>query len=234
MGVVIKGSEELAKTLSLLGGDVAMAGRYALRRGAILMAETAQKYAPLEYGPLEESIKVAKEEHLGVNSWKNTVFVDVATPAPQRKRKGRAVTVGDYATYVENNIPRGVGRGEQSVAKAARLGVKVGPRFMSRAFRDTKPEIQADVESSIAAALARRQLGGTAVKPKTTSRATSATTTRRRATTPVVVKAPAKAKRAPPKKAPVRTAKAKVTPRKAPAVKRPRRVQPKRKPRTRG
>ena len=233
MGVVIKGSEELAKTLSLLGGDVAMAGRYALRRGAILMAETAQKYAPLEYGPLEESIKVAKEEHLGVNSWQNKVFVDVATPAPRRKRKGRAVVVGDYATYAENNIPRGIGTGEESRAKAARLGVKVGPRFMSRAFRDTRPKIKADIEDSIAAALARRQIKRTAATQKTTSRTVSVASAKRKAWTPVVVKAPKKAKRAPPKKAPVRTPKAKVTPRKAPAVKRPRRLQPKRKPRTR-
>jgi hypothetical protein len=155
MGVVIDGAQKLIKTLAILGGDVHLAGRNAMRRGIVKIQTRAQEYAPREYGPLEESIKI-QESNPSRGQWTETVYVDESQPAPDRQRKSGPVTVGQYAKFAHDNIPGGIGKGAESIAKARSNGRRVGPRFMARAFKDLKDEVKRDVEAAIQAAIARR------------------------------------------------------------------------------
>lgn len=202
MGVVVDGAQKLLKTLAILGGDVHLAGRNALRRGITKIQVRAQEYAPREYGPLEESIKV-QESNPSRGAWIETVYVDESTPAPDRNRSTGPVTVGQYANYAHDNIPGGIGKGKESIAKARSNGRRVGPRFMTRAFKDLKDEVKRDVESAIQDAIARRDAkkASAPLRPAKDKAVPARKKAKAKRATPKKA-APAKAPRA--KKAPVR------------------------------
>lgn len=213
MGVTISGAQKLIKTLAILGGDVSLAGRNALRRGIKQIQVRAQEYAPREYGPLEESIKV-QEAHPATGQWIETVYVDESTPALNRRRANGPVTVGSYANYAHDNIPGGIGTGAESMAKARSNGRRVGPRFMTRAFKDLKDEVKRDVEAAIQDAIARRDA----------KRASARSSTAKERAAPI--RKPGKARRSAPKKpTSPKVVRAKKTPvRRTPKTKRAARV----------
>lgn len=152
MGIKLRGAKRLVKTLEVVKNSAHEAGFQALEAGAKKIQKRARDYAPLEYGALEKSIKI-KPHKISPVKRRYDVYVDESMPADKR---GPDVTVGKYAKYAEAGIPGGIGYGEESQRKAKRLGVKVGPRFMRRAYEELKDEVRKDVEGAIAAAIAGR------------------------------------------------------------------------------
>jgi hypothetical protein len=156
MAVKVEGIDKLTKRMSVLGGDVNLAGRNELRRAARDMRDLARDYAPVEYRNLELAIQTL-EEHLGPNRWTQTLFIEESDIAPERgMRNGRPVKVGDYARYAHQGIPGGIGQGARSQEKAARLGVRVGPRFIKRAYDDLKRPVYDRIKKAIADATERK------------------------------------------------------------------------------
>jgi hypothetical protein len=171
VGVKVRGELLLRKKLMNTGTAINKAAADALRAGARRIRDRARDYAPVEYGNLEDSIKL-QEENRSQNTWNEIVYIDRTTPAPER---GEGAIVGDYAVYAHEGIVSGtkgggIGQGPASIAKAQRLGVEVGPKFLERAFNEnvarirqevidaTKQAITSQEEASARKALAQRLL----------------------------------------------------------------------------
>jgi hypothetical protein len=114
-----------------------------LRKGATQIQKSAQQFAPLDKGPLESSIKI--DEQVTPERASITIYVDESTPTDRH-----GVAVGDYAMALHEGS---YNLGPHSRAKAASLGVQVGPKYLERALRAHRPDIAAALNAAIKKAL---------------------------------------------------------------------------------
>jgi len=136
MGIEVQGVEEL-KILLSQGGEKAVRGVLAqMRREAESIKNLAQDMAPLEFGNLEQAIKVREigggRGQFGQFERKSLeVYIDGDMPVPERPGK----FVGDYAWEAHQHItPYGFKKlGIWSQAKQDSQSEVVGGGFMERA-----------------------------------------------------------------------------------------------------
>ena len=143
----IIGVEELAMRLENFASKSSEGARFAMRDGARDVAELAKKFAPVDLGNLEDSIKVRSQRDGVRGRYTYEVYVDETHEAEGK-------VVGDYASYMHEGYidgkPYKLGPG--SLEKQAELGVEVGPKFLDRA----KDELEASIKQSVADGIAKR------------------------------------------------------------------------------
>lgn len=148
MGVKITGVNALLKNLEITGKEYSAQARDALEEGAFQIAETAQDMSPRLEGNLEASIKVEYDAQ-GANRRKRFfVYVDEDAYGTGVDASGYRKYVGDYARFIHDGSYE---PGKESKAKEARVGVKVGPRFMTRSLRKWSGQIKRDVAEKLRA-----------------------------------------------------------------------------------
>jgi succinate dehydrogenase/fumarate reductase flavoprotein subunit len=136
---VIKGLNQVLANLNKQRHVIPDKAITVLTQGGKDIQELAKKYAPLDLGPLESSIKVRESitEHQAIVS----IYVDPNTPTPIAGK-----VVGDYALTMhegEYNL------GPRSLSKQAASGLTVGPKYLSRSLNDNKPRILAELREVI-------------------------------------------------------------------------------------
>jgi hypothetical protein len=136
MGIQVEGIDQL-RVLLTQGGQKAVRGVIEqMRKEATAIKDKAQEMAPLEFGNLEQAIKM-REVGGGRNSFGQfsrksfEVYVDGEMPVPERPGK----RVSDYAWEVHQHLtPYGMKKlGEWSQAKQSTSNEVVGGGFMERA-----------------------------------------------------------------------------------------------------
>lgn len=127
----LTGDTELLATLRNLSAASTGETSAALRKGATEIQKLARKYAPEDLGNLEDAIKVAPGEKRGRAYASFHVGVDESHAVPERPGK----VVGDYALEMHEGDYE---LGDRSQAKAARLGVEVGRKYLERAMDDLR------------------------------------------------------------------------------------------------
>lgn len=146
MGVKVEGIisvEQMLLNLDTTGRKRVLKKLYAQ---ALAVRDLARKFAPREFGNLEEAIKVRPDE-LGVardamgrfTRQEIEVYVDADMPVPERPGK----TVGDYAYEIHEHLyPYGYWNlGEDSVAKQAGQSEMVGGGYLERAAEEIEDHI---------------------------------------------------------------------------------------------
>lgn len=146
MGVRIKGVSEV---VAMIHNDAERSTRVALeemRAGADEIAELAAKFAPVDKGNLEAAIKV-EEDRGGINN-RTRVYVGVDESVVIDDRDGK--TVGDYAVIMHEGT---YDLGPKSREKAARLGLKVGRKYLERAMKKLGPGIAKRIKERVKKAI---------------------------------------------------------------------------------
>lgn len=141
MSVKMFGFKELTAELNNIEKRSSRGVREALEKGAEKIQDLARKYAPVDEGNLEESVKIAKEVDI-LNSRRSKFYVYIDENQPAKDGK----TVGFYALRMHEGDYR-LGKGSQ--AKAVSSGLLVGRKFLERAMEDMEEEISKDVEEGL-------------------------------------------------------------------------------------
>jgi hypothetical protein len=143
MGVVLRGFNDLVASLKNTAERSSAGVRQALGEGAKEIQELAIKYAPVDEGNLENSIKVDNPVDVESRHGRKMymVYVDLDQPAKDGK------VVGDYAEKMHEDFSYDLG--PKSAAKEAALGVMVGPKFLERAVDETMPKIEAAAQAGL-------------------------------------------------------------------------------------
>jgi hypothetical protein len=127
-------------TLSAVDKRMTEAAQDEFNSGAMQIQAAARQFAPVDHGDLEAAIKVSDPVRSGSNAVSRTIYIDT---------NGLTRTdVADYAPVMHEGSYK---LGPKSQAKAAALGVMVGPKFLTRAANLVFPRIT----KAIAAALNR-------------------------------------------------------------------------------
>lgn len=143
--VSIQGLEETLARLARIGKQTSDAELARLRRGAREMERLAKMYAPVDEGYLEEAI-VTKETRVETLNRRYEILVGVD---PDRLGPGYT----DYGYRYDIAMHEGFVNGEpyqlgpKSLAKQAALGVRVGPKYLKRAFDEVMPQLEADMRA---------------------------------------------------------------------------------------
>ena len=135
MGIEVTGIEELAVMLQQTGAKAQKGVSEQMKREAIKIRDLARKFAPVDYGNLEDAIQLGedggeRDDFSGRFTRKSyTVFIDMEHPAEEGK------VVGDYAYLMhEHLMPYGPFKlGEHSLAKQAGQTEMVGGMYLDRA-----------------------------------------------------------------------------------------------------
>lgn len=140
MGLRVTGLAETLLELARTEKRTNRAALNALRNGAHDIAERASDYAPVDEGFLERSI-VVEEQRGGGRRIEFLVGVDHSRLGPGYSQYGF-----DYALEMHEGS---YDLGKRSQAKAASLGVSVGPKYLERAMHDFEEEIRDNIEAAI-------------------------------------------------------------------------------------
>jgi hypothetical protein len=118
--------------------------------GAKRIQKKARMYAPVDEGNLEESIKIERRQG-AKGRVAIEVGVDESHPVPQRLD---GATVGQYAARMHEGF---YDLGMRSQAKENRLGVIVGRKYLARAMKEEKPQIEAEMRAAVKATIERNE-----------------------------------------------------------------------------
>lgn len=152
MPMVIEGVLSVEEMLLNLDTQGARRVVKELYKQALKTRDLARKFAPCEYGNLEQAIKVRPDELLKVKRdalgrfarQEIEVYIDNDYPAPQRHRKSGVVTVGDYAYHIHEHLwPYGNWKlGRESRSKQDGQAELVGGGFLERAAQEIENQIE--------------------------------------------------------------------------------------------
>lgn len=107
--------------------------------------QLAMDYVPVDDGDMEKAIKL-DEDTSGINRRKVFyVYVDPDVEADVGKSHGVKFT-GDYMLWLHESE---YDLGDKSKAKAAALGVRVGPKFMERAAAERENAVEDSVYNAV-------------------------------------------------------------------------------------
>lgn len=150
--------DKLTRQLDIIAKEYSKEAADEVNRGAFLIAERAQKMAPVLEGNLTASIKVWQEttRDFGGVRRRYTVGVDVDMPGTG-KSAGVQKSVGDYAYRMHEGSYK---LGPKSQAKQnANPRWKVGPKFLSKAAKMSVVDVRKNVEKEINKVTRRRARG---------------------------------------------------------------------------
>lgn len=134
----IKGLDEVIAELERVGARTSEAERRLMEKSTEEIARIARDYAPVDEGNLESAIKTKRITGAGINNRTiHAVFVD-------KEELGEGYTMyGHRYDVMMHEDPAGnSGKGPKSQAKAKKLGVLVGPKFLERALEETRESIE--------------------------------------------------------------------------------------------
>lgn len=129
MGIDIKGLDQLNSRISRIDAVTSKAQLQLMREYSKKIADKARDFAPVDEGNLENSIVVV-EKPTGINRrLVSEIGVDTS-------KLGSGYTQRGYPYHIAmHEDPSGTsGNGPLSREKAERLGVMVGPKYMTRAL----------------------------------------------------------------------------------------------------
>ena len=135
-----------------VGGMIIKTVNDELQNIALEVQKKAREYVPVDLGYAEKAIKIDNQNQR--RRW--SVYLDLNE---QATHDGRTYPVGDYLVWLHEN--QSYKLGPKSQAKAAYLGVNVGPKFLERAFADVVTnvrlsEIKDDIDQVVAERTDRR------------------------------------------------------------------------------
>lgn len=137
MGIEYSGFDELQANLRQIGPRAERAVTRQMRAEAYRIADLAKRFAPIDEGPLEDSIKVLQENGGRDARGRFTrasfsVYVDVY------EQGSHGAMIADYAYRMHEHLtPYGpLKLGKQSRAKQAGQSEMVGGRYLERAVEE--------------------------------------------------------------------------------------------------
>lgn len=124
--------------MAQVGERAEKGGAEALHKGAKEIQKRARMYSPLDHGGLEHAIEYYSDRS-GINR-RRVFYVYINPDAPELNSRGEPTgrTVERYAMYMHEGD---YNLGKRSQAKAASLGVEVGPKFLERAADEVMEEL---------------------------------------------------------------------------------------------
>jgi len=149
VGLKVKGLGSIGYQLENMAKRASEGARFAMKEGAEDIRDLARLHAPVDEGNLEDAIKMEVVSGArGRHSFK--VHVDESHPAVITNEDGSQTsgnrTVGDYAFDMhEGNYLLGPG----SQHKQSQVGVKVGPKYLQRAYKKMSKQIHANVRQNV-------------------------------------------------------------------------------------
>ncbi len=151
MALKIKGIDATLSTFREIDRRFTEEAGAAVEKGAKDIAALARKYAPIDKGDLERSIRAQR-----VNDGRSTKW-RVKVGGTQGGRNVSEYALAAHEGFSTNRKSWSLGK--KSKAKAAALGVPVGPGYLRRAFTQLSPSISKAISEGLRAEtqrLARR------------------------------------------------------------------------------
>ena len=143
----ISSTEDIAYKLENIAKQASEGARFAMRDGAIDIANLATRMAPVELANLEEAIKYRLVRDSPRHRASFEVYIDGTLPAEHPDRPSTiGKTVGEYAMIMHEGS---YNLGKWSLIKQASEDVLVGPKFITRAAEELHEEIREDVEAKV-------------------------------------------------------------------------------------
>lgn len=115
-----------------------------MRNSAEDIRDLAREYAPVDEGNLEEAIEVGETQEGFLGRNRNVELIGV-NPA----KLGEGYTKYKYRYDIAMH-EGSYNLGPLSQAKAASSGKQVGPKYLTRAWKDLEPDIRAEAEKIVA------------------------------------------------------------------------------------
>lgn len=146
------GNNGVAVNFGQIGGMIIKTVNDELQNMALEVQKKAREYVPVDMGYAEKAIKIDNQNQR--RQW--SVYLDLNE---QATHDGRTYPVGDYIVWLHEN--QSYNLGPKSQAKAAYLGVAVGPKFLERAFADVVTnarlnEVKEDIDRVVSERTDRR------------------------------------------------------------------------------
>lgn len=139
MTVKIAGISATLANLQRIAAATSRAERALVEEYAEKIAAKARDYAPVDEGYLEGAIEVDRSERSGINGRiVHKIGVNTSKLGPGYSQRGYPYHIAMHEDPNDES-----GNGPRSQEKANRLGVMVGPKYLSRALADYKAEMKA-------------------------------------------------------------------------------------------
>jgi hypothetical protein len=143
MTVKITGVISTKKAITRVAEKTSAAELALIRDYAEKIAQRARDYAPEDEGDLVGSIETSTATSRGVNGRKVIeVGVNVSKLGPSYSERGFP-----YHIMMHEDPAGTAGNGPKSQAKAASLGVRVGPKYLTRALEDHEDRLIAEAKA---------------------------------------------------------------------------------------
>lgn len=144
MGLKVRGIGAVKRALVRTEQRTTKALLRHMRNSAILIRDLAREYAPVDQGDLENAIVATEAPEVSFGRKRQVAFVgvDSSVLGPGYNRWGFR-----YDIHMHEGAYK---LGPLSQAKQDASGKTVGPKYLTRACEDLKPEIYAKAESIVA------------------------------------------------------------------------------------
>lgn len=151
MGIRVEGLDDIQNLYLQIESEGSRRVVKEMIAGGNLIADVAREMAPVDYGNLEQAIKVAvspvRDARGRFATREVSVYIDMDMRVPQFKNK----RVGDYAYEVHEHVtPYGPKQlGERSLLKQGTTNEIVGGGFLERAVEKVQKKVLDNIERAV-------------------------------------------------------------------------------------